>query len=239
MIDFFGRFVGNLYGFFNDPILMTGMYVLIALLIVFPAIKKDVENVMISPYMKQELADIRKTHKNNADKSVDDIRTMLMKYQYGMLASPICTLLEMLFGLFLGLSMYSDRMQALPIEVFGLSGFKSPAKYFGTGVMTDKLATILFIIALAIQYFHDMQVQKKLIVEQATMDTILLFATAAALFFLPLAVVWYWIMFELLELLVFFVYTTTRRAYIAKRVDVLRAHAAKASKKDSKKKKRI
>ena len=217
------NFFGDILTFLKDS---TGNYfwslVVFALAnkLLFYIVYRDYyRSIPMGELLKEDIAALRKKHKNNERKANEEITNLLMRNKYGMLSSALLFFLEGGLALVVGLvlkdpMLHTSAASLDEFTVMQLSLNTSPLnamtqQYFS---MNSALSIFTVIAVVALQVWHDTLMENKRLVEQDKIDHVIWVLVAVMCLVLPTGVGIFMLTFKIVDLLMYLYYS--RKKYV-------------------------
>lgn len=181
----------------------VGIFTVLTCVFSYPLTKKSVENMLLSPLLRQEMREAYDLHKKHPELAQAVIQKQFAFHHYGMFASCICTLVQGGLGVVLALSFQEPTLSSLCL--WGSSLSASPL------AQQTELSLILVMAAVAHQLIHDQLMEQELVTDQRVPDLLLLVLAAAGCLLLPAVFSLYWLLHELADLAMMLAITTLGR----------------------------
>lgn len=211
LLSFFATFIDGLSGGGNYILTAVIMAFFMKLILLVPS-NRYFKSMKIGEYVQPMVDKIREKHKKKPEKANEEISTLLMQsgislaggFSLFIINGVICVILSFVFAEpYLYLTNASDATLAFA----GINVAKSALQLFLYGESLDlyaMMALVLVIVCVSLQYYTDKLMEKKLIVDQSTLNKISLGLTAVGAVFLNEGAVVFWIALKIMDLLHYF-----------------------------------
>ncbi len=199
IIDFLGKTINVMYGAMGNMLLAFIAYIALVFIISFKMIQNTNDNIILGSYIRPIIEKAEKKAKTETERNTIRLK-LSSEYGYTMFGSMYLLVSKILFGILFALGFLSQNVTES--KVFDIDMGISPKTYLLSHDTTYVRIAIILLIAAVLKITRENIAQKSLLINETltnAISTVIMIVLAA---FLPSAFALYWLLFEIVELLI-------------------------------------